>query len=85
MELRRYKNCINVNGTRVTSLFIPTPRCGVPMDEGCTQPLSGDPKIKLEYHSSSLYLEIQFVRNLHKLESLTLYTRCSPKSEQGRE
>ena len=23
------------------------PRCGVPMDEGCTQPLSSDPKIHL--------------------------------------
>jgi hypothetical protein len=23
------------------------PRCGVPMDEGCTQPLSSDPKINL--------------------------------------
>jgi hypothetical protein len=23
------------------------PRCGVPMDEGCTQPLSSDPMIKL--------------------------------------
>jgi hypothetical protein len=75
MELRRDKHCNNVNGIRFTSIFIPTPRCGVPMDEGCTQPLLGDPKIKLEYHSSSLYLEIPFVRNIHKLESLTLYTR----------
>jgi hypothetical protein len=23
------------------------PRCGVPMDEGCTQPLSSDPMINL--------------------------------------
>jgi hypothetical protein len=29
--------------------------CGIPMDEGCTQPLSSDPKIKLDYHGSSLY------------------------------
>jgi hypothetical protein len=28
------------------------------MDEDCTQPLSSDPKIKPEYHSSSLYLTI---------------------------
>ena len=26
---------------------LPTPRCGVPMDEGCTQPLSSDPMINL--------------------------------------
>jgi hypothetical protein len=26
---------------------LPSPRCGVPMDEGCTQPLSSDPKINL--------------------------------------
>jgi hypothetical protein len=43
------------------------------MDEGCTQPLSSDPKIKLEYHGSCLYLDIPFMRNLHKLESLTPY------------
>jgi hypothetical protein len=27
--------------------YLPTPRCGIPMDEGCTQPLSSDPKINL--------------------------------------
>jgi hypothetical protein len=32
-----------------------TPCCGVPVDKGCTQPLSSDPKIKLECHSSSFY------------------------------
>jgi hypothetical protein len=26
---------------------LPTPRCGVPTDEGCTQPLSSDPMINL--------------------------------------
>jgi hypothetical protein len=25
--------------------YLPTPCCGVPTDEGCTQPLSSDPKI----------------------------------------
>ena len=44
------------------------------MDEGYTQPLSSDPKIKLEYHGFSLYLNISFVRNLYKLESLMPYT-----------
>jgi hypothetical protein len=50
------------------------PRCGIPMDEGCTQPLSSDPEIKLEYHSCLPYSIFLFVRNLHKLESLTPYT-----------
>jgi hypothetical protein len=53
---------------------LPTPCFVVIMDEGCPQPLSSDPKIKLEYHSSSLYHNIPFVRNLHKLESITPYT-----------
>jgi hypothetical protein len=30
------------------------PRCGVPMDEGCTQPLSSDPMIHLNTTVSSL-------------------------------
>jgi hypothetical protein len=47
------------------------------MDEDRNQPLSSDPEIKLEYHRSSLYLLIMFVRNLHKLESLTPYWKLS--------
>jgi hypothetical protein len=40
------------------------------MDEGCTQPLSSDPEIKL---STTVlpYISVPFVRNLHNLESLT--------------
>jgi hypothetical protein len=52
-------------------ICLPTPCYDVPMDESCTQPLSSDPKIKLEYQGSSLYLNIPFMRNLHNLESLT--------------
>jgi hypothetical protein len=40
------------------------------MDMGCTQPLSTNPKIKLECHGSSIYQVFPFVRNLHNLESL---------------
>jgi hypothetical protein len=29
------------------SISLPTPRCGVPLDEGRTQPLSSDPMINL--------------------------------------
>jgi hypothetical protein len=48
------------------------PRCGVPMDEGCTQPLSSDPTIHLNTMVFFLRLVFPFVRNLHKLEPLTL-------------
>jgi hypothetical protein len=55
----------------VKHICLPTPCRGIPMDKGFTQHISSDPKIKLEYHSSSLYLNILFVRNPHNLESLT--------------
>jgi hypothetical protein len=43
---------------RSSVICLPTPCCCVPMDEGCTQPFSSDPKIKLEYHVSSLCFTI---------------------------
>jgi hypothetical protein len=55
--------------------LMPTPRCGdLFLVKGCTQPLSSDPKIKLECHICLPYNSIMFVRNLHTLESLTPYT-----------
>jgi hypothetical protein len=48
------------------------PRCGVPMDKGCTQPLSSDPMINLNTTVFLLIVVFPFVRNLHKLEPLTL-------------
>jgi hypothetical protein len=36
--------------------YLPTPRCGVPMDEGCTQPLSSDPTINL--NTTILFISI---------------------------
>jgi hypothetical protein len=42
------------------------------MDEGCTQPLSSDPLIHLNTTIFFLIVYVPFVRNLHKLESLTL-------------
>jgi hypothetical protein len=42
------------------------------MDEGCTQPLSSDPMIHLNTTVFFLILVFPFVRNLHKLEPLTL-------------
>jgi hypothetical protein len=43
---------INTRDTRFYPVVWPSntcllPRCGVPMDEGCTQPLSSDPMINL--------------------------------------
>jgi hypothetical protein len=48
------------------------PRCGVPMDEGCTQPLSSDPMINLNTMVFSFRVLFLFVRNLYKLEPLAL-------------
>jgi hypothetical protein len=48
------------------------PRCGVPMDEGCTQPLSSDPMINLNTTTFFLIVLFPFARNLHKLEPLAL-------------
>jgi hypothetical protein len=48
------------------------PRCGVPMDEGCTQPLSSDPMINLNTMTFLCLYLFSFARNLHKLEPLAL-------------
>jgi hypothetical protein len=48
------------------------PRCGVPMDEGCTQPLSSDPMINLNTTVFSFRDFFPFARNLHNLEPLAL-------------
>jgi hypothetical protein len=58
------------------------------MDEDCTQPLSSDPKIKLEYHNFSLYLEIPFVESpqvgvshaLHKMITIQNQSRGGTKN-----
>ena len=48
------------------------PRCGVPMDEGCTQPLSCDPMINLNNTVFFFRVLFPFARNIHKLEPLAL-------------
>jgi hypothetical protein len=48
------------------------PRCGVPMNESCTQPLSSDPMINLNTTTFFLIVFFLFARNLHKLEPLAL-------------
>jgi hypothetical protein len=54
------------------------------MDEGCTQPLSSDPKINLNTTVLSLSQEYPIVRNLHNLESLTPYIIWSPMNTRVR-
>jgi hypothetical protein len=56
------------------------PRCGVPMDEGCTQPLSSDPMINLNTTAFFLIVFFPFARNLHKLEPLALTILTIKKS-----
>jgi hypothetical protein len=59
------------------------PRCGVPMDEGCTQPLSSDPMINLNTTVFFLIVFFLFAKNLHKLELLTL-TRLITKKARSK-
>jgi hypothetical protein len=56
------------------------PRCGVPMDEGCTQPLSSDPMINLNTTVFFLIVFFPFARNLHKLEPLALTILITKKA-----
>jgi hypothetical protein len=56
------------------------PRCGVPMDEGCTQPLSSDPMINLNTTVFSFRVLFPFARNLHNLESLALTIEITKKA-----
>jgi hypothetical protein len=58
------------------------PRCGVPMDEACTQPLSSDPMINLNTTVFSLIIVFLFVRNLHKLEPLILTQLFTRKAQE---
>jgi hypothetical protein len=51
---------------------LPTPRCGIPTDEGCNQPLSSGPKTHLNTTVFCLLYYIPFARNLHNLEPLAL-------------
>jgi hypothetical protein len=58
------------------------PRCGVPMDEGCTQPLSSDPMINLNTTTFFLIVFLPFARNLHELEPLALTIEITKKAQE---
>jgi hypothetical protein len=55
------------------------------MDEGCTQPLSSDPMIHLNTTIFFLIADVPFVRNLHRLEPLTLTILIAMKTTRVRE
>jgi hypothetical protein len=55
------------------------------MDEGCTQPLSSDPMIHLNTTVLFLIANVPFVRNLYKLEPLTLTILITMKTTRVRE
>jgi hypothetical protein len=82
---------ITEKATQVTRDFYPVvrpsntcllPRCGVPMDEGCTQPLSSDPMINLNTTTFFLIVFLPFARNLHKLEPLALTIKISKNAQE---
>jgi hypothetical protein len=58
------------------------PRCGVPMDEGCTQPLSSDPMTNFNTMAFFLIILLPFARNLHKLEPLALTIKITKKAQE---
>jgi hypothetical protein len=55
------------------------------MDGSCTQPLSSDPMIHLNTTIFFLIADVPFVRNLHKLEPLTLTILITMKTTRVRE
>jgi hypothetical protein len=57
------------------------PRCGVPIDEGCTQPLSSDIMINLNTTTFFLIVFLPFARNLHNLEPLALTMVITKETE----
>jgi hypothetical protein len=57
------------------------PHCGVPMDEGCTQPLSSDPMINLNTTIFFFRVYFPFARNLNNLESLALTLEITKKAQ----
>jgi hypothetical protein len=59
-------------------------KLGVPMDKGCTQPLSSDPMIHLNTTVFFLISDVSFVRNLHMLEPLTLTILITMKKHKSK-
>jgi hypothetical protein len=84
------KTTITEKATQETRDFYPVvqpsntcllPCCGVPMDEGCTLPLSSDPMINLNTTVFSFRVCFPFAKNLHDLESLALTIEITKKAQ----
>jgi hypothetical protein len=58
------------------------PHRGVPMDEGCTQPLSSDPIINLNTTVFPFLVFLPFARNLHSLEPLALTMMITKEAQK---
>jgi hypothetical protein len=58
------------------------PRCGVPMDEGCTKPLSSDPMINLNTTVFPFLGFLSFARNLHNFEPLALTMMITKEAQK---
>jgi hypothetical protein len=58
------------------------PRCGVPMDEDCTQPLSSDPMINSNTMVFPFLVFLPFARNLHNLEPLALTMMITKEAQK---
>jgi hypothetical protein len=58
------------------------PRCGVLMDEGCTQPLSSDPMINLNTTVFPFLVFLPFARNLQNLEPLALTMMITKEAQK---
>jgi hypothetical protein len=64
--------------------YLPTPRCGVPKDEGCTQPLSSSPKTHLNTTVFCFHFTISRLRGISTTWSLSPLQRCSQRSTEVR-
>jgi hypothetical protein len=58
------------------------PCCGIPMDEGCTQPLSSDPMINLNTTFFFFRVIFPFARNLNKFEPLALTILITKEAQE---
>jgi hypothetical protein len=61
---------------------LPTPRCGIPTDEGCNQPLSSGPKTHLNTMVFLLCFSISRLRGISTTWSLSPLQRCSQRSTE---
>src|SRR6187455_2412094 len=64
---------------------LPTPRCGVPMDESCTQLLSSDPMINLNTTVFLLFFSQSRLRGISTTWSLSPLQKMFTENHRARE